>query len=115
MMFSFIVMAWYVVFHEREPGVYNTWDQAHAQVHGFKGNCYRKYQSREEAFQAFYGYEQAVVPPLHEPLLVAVDPPVLQPAPNDQIPLWQNSLVTKVVIIVVMDLLLGFSVWKYVM
>lgn len=30
-------MAWYVVHRRKEPGVYSSWDKAHAQVDGFQG------------------------------------------------------------------------------
>ena len=32
-----IAMAWYVVHRRKEPGVYSSWDKAHAQVDGFQG------------------------------------------------------------------------------
>jgi viroplasmin and RNaseH domain-containing protein len=47
-------MAWYVVHVGRRPGVYSKWDDAHAQVNGYKGCCHKKFKTREEAFQAFY-------------------------------------------------------------
>lgn len=111
----FIAMAWYVVFIGREPGVYNSWAKAHDQVHGFKGNCYKKYRSRQAADEAFLAYEQAVHPPQQQPLLLADELPVLEPAVHHQIHIWQNSAVIKVVITVVIALLLGFLVWKFVL
>ena len=54
-----------------------------------KGNCYKKINSREEAFQAFYGQGQHV------------NPPQLEPAGHDQFPLRHNSFEVKDVIIVV--------------
>ncbi|KAF8733917.1 hypothetical protein HU200_014774 [Digitaria exilis] len=48
-------MRWYVVHVGRETGVFSTWEAAHAQVDGFKGACYQRYNSRDEAMQAFYG------------------------------------------------------------
>ena len=48
-------MAWYVVHRGRKPGVYASWDIAHVQVNGFNGACYKKFKSKEEGDQAFYG------------------------------------------------------------
>jgi viroplasmin and RNaseH domain-containing protein len=68
-------MAWYVVHCGKEPGMYSSWDKPHAQVDGFKGACYKKFKSREKAFQAFYGHGEPV------------KPPQLKPAGHDQLPL----------------------------
>ena len=48
-------MAWYVVHVGRQTGVFPTWDACHAQVDGFRGACYKKFKTREEAVKAFYG------------------------------------------------------------
>lgn len=48
-------MSWYVVHAGRRTGVFSTWDACHAQVDGFRGACYKKYKTREEAVAAFYG------------------------------------------------------------
>ena len=50
-------MTWYVVHRGRKTGVFCSWDACHAQVIGFKGACYKGFNSREEAFAAFYGQE----------------------------------------------------------
>jgi len=57
-------MAWYVVHVGKKPGVYSSWEEAHEQVNGFKGNCYKKYNTRNQAKQAFYGH------PLENPPLL---------------------------------------------
>lgn len=46
-------MKWYVVHHGRKVGVFDSWDSCHAQVHGFKGACYKSYSSKDEAVTAF--------------------------------------------------------------
>jgi ribonuclease HI len=48
-------MAFYVVWKGRRPGVYNTWDEARAQVEGFPGALYRKFKTLEDALRAFRG------------------------------------------------------------
>jgi ribonuclease HI len=48
-------MAFYVVWRGRNPGVYNTWDEAKAQVEGFPGALYRKFKTLEDALAAFRG------------------------------------------------------------
>jgi ribonuclease HI len=48
-------MAFYVVWKGRKPGVYETWDEARAQVEGFPGALYRKFKTLEDALAAFRG------------------------------------------------------------
>ena len=93
-------MAWYVVHCGKEPGLYSSWDKAHAQVDGFKGACYQKFKSREEAFQTFYGHGE----PMKQPQL--------EHAGHYQHPLQHNSLEVKDVIIVVQTIVKGFLIWK---
>ena len=42
-------MTWYVVYVGRVPGVYDHWEEAHVQVHGFSGNRYKGYTTRADA------------------------------------------------------------------
>ena len=42
-------MPCYVVFEGRVPGVYDEWEDCKKQVHKFSGNCYKGYETREEA------------------------------------------------------------------
>ncbi len=44
---------WYVVWRGRVPGVYATWEEAQAQVHGFSGARYRAFKDRQQAEAAF--------------------------------------------------------------
>ncbi|MCF7809111.1 MAG: ribonuclease HI [Candidatus Marinimicrobia bacterium] len=39
----------YAIFKGHQPGLYDTWDEASAQVKGFKGAVYKSFSSREEA------------------------------------------------------------------
>jgi ribonuclease HI len=48
-------MAFYVVWKGRRPGVYDTWDEAKAQVEGFPGALYKKFKTLEDALMAFRG------------------------------------------------------------
>ncbi|MFS9663212.1 RNase H1/viroplasmin domain-containing protein, partial [Klebsiella pneumoniae] len=48
-------MAWYVVTVGRHTGVYCSWEACHDQVNGFKGACYKKYKTKDEAMEAFHG------------------------------------------------------------
>jgi viroplasmin and RNaseH domain-containing protein len=98
-------MAWYVVHVGKEPGVYGTWAEAHAQVDGFKGNCYKKYNTRNEALQAFYGHL-----PENPPLLQPLNPPVLENGGHDDFP--KCNVATKLVIVVVIAFVVGFLIWK---
>jgi viroplasmin and RNaseH domain-containing protein len=53
-------MAWYVVYHSKELGVYATWATCHAQVIGFPNCCYKGFPSMEEAvasYMEFKGHE----------------------------------------------------------
>jgi hypothetical protein len=57
-------MAWYVVYRDREPGVYATWATCHAQVTGFANGCYKSFPSQEEAvasYMEFKGCEEEKV------------------------------------------------------
>jgi viroplasmin and RNaseH domain-containing protein len=65
-------MAWYVVHVGRRPGVYSNWDDAHTQVNGYKGCCHKKFKTREEAFEAFYGRHYNEVKVI-SPEIVALD------------------------------------------
>jgi viroplasmin and RNaseH domain-containing protein len=65
-------MAWYVVHVGRRPRVYTNWDDAHAQVNGYKGCCHKKFKTREETFEAFYGCHYNEVKAI-SPEIVALD------------------------------------------
>ena len=99
-------MAWYVVHVGKKPGVYSSWEEAHEQVNGFKGNCYKKYNTRNQAVQAFYGHSLD-----NPPLLQPVNPPHVYNDGNDgSLALW--LAVFKIVIVLVVVLLIGFLIWK---
>jgi hypothetical protein len=75
-------------------------------VNGFKGNCYKKYNSRNQAVQAFYGHSLD-----NPPLLQPVNPPHVYNDGNDgSLALW--LAVFKIVILLVVFLLIGFLIWK---
>lgn len=44
---------YYVVWSGRETGIFDTWNDCKAQVHGFVGARYKSYPSKEEAQHAF--------------------------------------------------------------
>lgn len=46
----------YVVFIGRKAGVYEKWSDANAEVHRYPGACYKGYDTRKEADEAFDGY-----------------------------------------------------------
>ncbi|KZV20264.1 proton pump-interactor 1-like [Dorcoceras hygrometricum] len=48
----------YVVFVGREPGVYDKWSEASKQVCGFRGTCYKGYETNKEAEEAFRSFVQ---------------------------------------------------------
>jgi ribonuclease HI len=52
-------VGFYVVWKGRRPGVYETWDEARAQVEGFPGALYRKFKTLEDALAAFRGEDVA--------------------------------------------------------
>ncbi|GAB2536633.1 ribonuclease H1 domain-containing protein [Spirosoma aerophilum] len=43
----------YVVWHGRKPGVYDTWDEAKAQTDGFAKPLFKSFDSKPEAVKAF--------------------------------------------------------------
>lgn len=45
----------YVVWEGLSPGIYDSWEECHAQVNGFKGARYKAFNSIEEATEAFRG------------------------------------------------------------
>lgn len=47
----------YAVFIGRQPGVYNTWEDANVQVSGFKHQTHRSFSSREEAVAALSKFQ----------------------------------------------------------
>lgn len=49
---------WYVVFKGKAPGIYTTWEQCQAQVHGFSGCQFKSFDSEHDAKRA-YGKSQA--------------------------------------------------------
>jgi viroplasmin and RNaseH domain-containing protein len=51
-----MTMPWYVVFRGREPGVYHQWANYHNQVSGFHDNCYKRFETKDEAIMAFGAY-----------------------------------------------------------
>ena len=55
---SFTVMAWYVVHVGRRTGLFYCWEDCHAQINGFSGACYKRYNSKEEAITALKRQEQ---------------------------------------------------------
>jgi ribonuclease HI len=44
---------WYVVLKGRKPGIYDLWDEAKEQVHGFPGPVFRSFESQNEAEKAW--------------------------------------------------------------
>lgn len=68
----------YAVFQGKIPGLYETWDEASAQVQGFKGAVYKSFPSREEAIlwlrQCILDAKEAVPEPLID-LIKTVDVP----------------------------------------
>ncbi|WVZ57764.1 hypothetical protein U9M48_008109 [Paspalum notatum var. saurae] len=51
-------MTWYAVFRGRKPGVYAEWSNCNEQVTGFPNNCYKGYQTRQEAMAAIQCYQE---------------------------------------------------------
>ncbi|KZV54453.1 hypothetical protein F511_09768, partial [Dorcoceras hygrometricum] len=49
----------YIVFVGREPGVYERWSEASKQVCGFRGSCYKGYEIKKDAEEAFRSFSQA--------------------------------------------------------
>ena len=42
-------MKYYAIKNGKTPGIYTSWDQAKAQVHGYKGAVYKSFRTKEEA------------------------------------------------------------------
>lgn len=52
----------YAVRQGRVPGIYTSWDDCKAQVHGYSGASYKSFTRREDAVQFINGGEQAYAP-----------------------------------------------------
>ena len=60
---------WYIVYKGREPGIYDNWEEANAQVCGYSGNCYKGFHSYAQALKSWVdhlgkqkgGHEHSVV------------------------------------------------------
>ncbi|MET3617617.1 ribonuclease HI [Peptoniphilus olsenii] len=67
-------MNYYAVRVGKNPGIYNTWDDCKAQVHGYKGASYKKFSNLEDA-KNFISQEekQQVKAALDDELIVYVD------------------------------------------
>ena len=50
----------YVVKNGVKKGIFNTWDECKAQVHGFKGAKYKSFTTREDAEKYLYGEPQYI-------------------------------------------------------
>ncbi len=51
-------MKYYVVWHGRRPGIYNSWEECKEQVEGFSGAKYKSFETLEQAKEALEkGYE----------------------------------------------------------
>jgi ribonuclease HI len=53
-------MVWYVVFHGRKPGVYDSWGVCNEYVVGFSGAAFQSYSTRmqvEEVYVAFLNHQ----------------------------------------------------------
>jgi hypothetical protein len=106
-------MAWYVVHVGRVPGVYSSWAMALEQVHKYPGNCYKKYNTEDEAMQAFFGAN--VLDPQDAPLLLPLEQPLLQPTvtePPQVIQYNWSGIWIKVLIAIVIVALLGYLLFK---
>ena len=57
---SFTVMAWYVVHVGRRTGLFYCWEDCHAQINGFSGACYKRYNSKEEAITALKRQDKCI-------------------------------------------------------
>ncbi|KAF6143700.1 hypothetical protein GIB67_021710 [Kingdonia uniflora] len=53
---SGVMARYYVVFVGRVPGVYETWEETHPQVSGFRGAVHRRVNSRAEADRLFAAF-----------------------------------------------------------
>jgi viroplasmin and RNaseH domain-containing protein len=56
-------MVWYVVFHGRKPGVYDSWGVCSEYIVGFSGTAFQSYLTRmhaEEAYLAFLEHQNKV-------------------------------------------------------
>jgi viroplasmin and RNaseH domain-containing protein len=49
-------MAWYVVFHDRKPGVYDSWRVYSEYVVGFSGAAFQSYSTRMQAEEAYVAF-----------------------------------------------------------
>jgi ribonuclease HI len=77
----------YTVWEGRKPGVYDNWEDASAQIHGFKGAKFKSFPTRAAAEAAFGGPPPASTGDLREParpkpLLLSTAPAGEGPIPD---------------------------------
>lgn len=56
-------MAYYAVKAGRKPGIYQTWDACRAQVHGYSGALYKKFEAKKDAEAYMDAKDSASVAP----------------------------------------------------
>ena len=56
-------MAYYAVKAGRKPGIYQTWDACRAQVHGYSGALYKKFDAKKDAEAYMDAEDSASVAP----------------------------------------------------
>lgn len=68
-----MVKKYYAVKFGRNPGIYETWDEAKEQVHGYKNAIYKSFKSEEDALNYLNGVERRSDDDLRDKLLAYVD------------------------------------------
>ena len=115
-MFHFTEMvAYYVVFNGKAPGIYLSWLECSKHVLGVRNAIYKKYSNYEQVVRDFQAAMRDVNPPLgaapplpYDPVLKDAFAEIIAPSDgNSKAGWWKNVLVTSLVILL-------FGLWMKV-
>jgi hypothetical protein len=90
-------MTWYVVYHGKKPGVYETWVSCSEQVNAYKKNSYKSFHCKEEVVASYLKYMGCQDFGMDDKSTLPV---VLIPKPDEKVPDWRNLVILALVLLV---------------